>query len=96
MAPAVAPPPAPIRKKLIRRAAPDRSQALRRGVQVAFFALNAWIGVQFFVREGTLLGFPYVQRCAEKLVAQLIAGRLAKPAGDADPGSCRCVPRCIE
>ena len=44
MAPVVAPPPKPIRKKLVRRTGPDRSQALRRAVQLAFFALNAWIG----------------------------------------------------
>ena len=45
MAPVVAPPPKPIRKKLVRRTGPDRSQALRRAVQLAFFALNAWIGI---------------------------------------------------
>ena len=49
MAPAVAPPPKPIRKKLIRRAARDRSQTLRRAVQLAFFALNAWIGIEFYL-----------------------------------------------
>ena len=51
MAPVVAQPPTPIRnkKKLIRRAARDRSQTLRRAVQLAFFALNAWIGVQFYL-----------------------------------------------
>src|SRR5947209_13414784 len=37
------------RKKLIRRLAADRSQALRRGVQIAFFALNVWIAVQFWL-----------------------------------------------
>ena len=41
-------PPAP-RKKLVRRAAPDRSQRLRRAFQFGFLALNVWIGVQFFL-----------------------------------------------
>jgi len=35
--------------KLIRRAPPDRSQRLRRAVQLAFFALNVWIGIQFYL-----------------------------------------------
>jgi polyferredoxin len=40
------------KKKLIRRLAADHSQVLRRAVQIAFFALNVWIAVQFwfFVR----------------------------------------------
>jgi polyferredoxin len=37
------------RKKLLKRAAPDRSQTLRRTFQLAFFALNVWIGVQFYL-----------------------------------------------
>jgi polyferredoxin len=41
--------PAKRRKKLVRRSAPDVSQQLRRGVQLAFLALNAWIGAQFFL-----------------------------------------------
>ena len=49
MAPVVAPPPKPLRKKLVRRAGPDRSQALRRTVQLAFFALNVWIGIEFYL-----------------------------------------------
>ena len=49
MAPVVAPPPKPIRKKLVRRAGPDRSQTLRRTVQLAFLALNAWIGIEFYL-----------------------------------------------
>ena len=49
MAPVVVPPPKPIRKKLVRRAGPDRSQTLRRTVQLAFFALNAWIGIEFYL-----------------------------------------------
>src|ERR1022692_1523956 len=49
MAPFVAPPPKPILKKLVRRAGTDRSQTLRRAVQMAFFALNAWIGIDFYL-----------------------------------------------
>ena len=49
MAPVVASPPTPIRKKLVRRTAPDRSQTLRRAVQLAFFVLNAWIAVEFYL-----------------------------------------------
>lgn len=36
-----------VKKPLIRRLAADRSQQVRRAVQFAFLALNAWIGVQF-------------------------------------------------
>ena len=36
-------------KKLMKRAAPDRSQPLRRAFQAAFLALNIWIGVQFWL-----------------------------------------------
>jgi polyferredoxin len=36
------------RKKLIRRAARDYSQQLRLGFQLAFLALNVWIGAQFY------------------------------------------------
>ena len=47
---AVAPPhPKPLRKKLLKRAAPDRSQALRRAFQLTFFALNVWIGIEFYL-----------------------------------------------
>ncbi len=35
--------------KFIRRPGIDRSQTLRRAVQLAFFALNAWIGVEFYL-----------------------------------------------
>ena len=35
------------RKKLQKRRAPDRSQRLRRAFQLAFLALNLWIGTQF-------------------------------------------------
>jgi len=37
-----------IRKKLIRRTEPDRSQLLRRGFQFAFLLLNVWIGAAFY------------------------------------------------
>lgn len=47
--------PAPVKKKKpwVRRIGPDHSQAIRRGAQVAFLILTAWIGVQFyfFVRQ---------------------------------------------
>ena len=36
-------------KRLVRRPKPDHSQGLRRIAQVSFLALNAWIGVQFFL-----------------------------------------------
>jgi polyferredoxin len=39
----------PSRPKLVRRTAPDRSQPLRRAVQLLFLALNAWIGIQFYL-----------------------------------------------
>lgn len=41
------------RKKLAKRRGPDRSQAIRRAVQLLFLALNVWIGVEFvlFVRH---------------------------------------------
>lgn len=37
------------RKKLIRRLAPDRSQRVRQTVQGLFFALNVWIGIEFYL-----------------------------------------------
>ena len=37
------------KKVLVRRLSPDRSQQVRRAVQFAFLALNAWIGVQFIL-----------------------------------------------
>ncbi len=37
------------KKKLIRRAGKDRSQRIRRTVQLLFLLLNAWIGVQFYL-----------------------------------------------
>jgi polyferredoxin len=39
----------PTRPKLVRRTAPDRSQTLRRTVQLLFLALNLWIGLQFYL-----------------------------------------------
>src|SRR5690349_13334150 len=36
------------KKKLVRRIAVDHSQAIRRGVQVAFLVLNVWLGLQFY------------------------------------------------
>ena len=35
--------------KLLRRAARDYSQALRRAVQLGFLALNIWIGIEFYL-----------------------------------------------
>ncbi len=37
------------RKKLLKRTPRDRSQRLRRGIQLAFLALNFWIGIQFYL-----------------------------------------------
>ena len=42
-------PPAGAKKQLIRRILPDRSQKVRRSVQITFLALNAWIGLQFYL-----------------------------------------------
>ncbi len=49
MAATAAPPLIKIRKKLVKRAAKDRSQTLRRALQLAFLALNVWIGVEFYL-----------------------------------------------
>ncbi len=46
---AIAAPPVKQRKKLGKRAARDRSQALRRALQLAFLALNLWIGAEFYL-----------------------------------------------
>jgi len=49
-APALASAPSPReRKKLIRRLAPDRSQRIRHIAQGIFVAINAWIGIQFYL-----------------------------------------------
>jgi len=37
------------RKKLVKMAPPDHSQALRHALQVGFLALNVWIGIQFYL-----------------------------------------------
>ncbi len=37
------------KKKLVRRRASDHSQRLRRAFQLAFLALNVWIGVEFYL-----------------------------------------------
>ena len=41
--------PGSAKKRVIRRSAPDRSQAIRRAAQWIFVALNAWIGIQFYL-----------------------------------------------
>ncbi|MDE3163569.1 MAG: 4Fe-4S binding protein [Acidobacteriota bacterium] len=41
--------PASHKKPLIRRILPDRSQRIRRIVQLVFLALNAWLGLQFYL-----------------------------------------------
>jgi polyferredoxin len=52
------------KKKLVRRAIPDRSQKIRHWVQGLFVALNAWLGIQFYLwvryyeRGGTGLYVP--------------------------------------
>ena len=38
-----------LRKKLLRRMDPDRSQTLRRSFQVGFLLLNVWVGVRFYI-----------------------------------------------
>lgn len=66
MAAALTTSPPKTKKKLQRRRAPDRSQTLRRAFQLAFLALNVWIGAQFvlFVHyyesggRGTRVGRP--------------------------------------
>ena len=37
-----------LRKKLVRRALPDHSQALRRSFQFLFLLLNVWLGAIFY------------------------------------------------
>jgi len=46
---ALAAPPKTPRKKLVRRTAPDRSQALRHSIQAVFLAINVWIGIEFYL-----------------------------------------------
>jgi hypothetical protein len=40
---------AALRRKLLRRALPDHSQAQRRSFQLAFLLLNVWLGGTFYV-----------------------------------------------
>ncbi|MGA7158182.1 MAG: 4Fe-4S binding protein [Acidobacteriaceae bacterium] len=40
---------APTKKPFIRRHLPDTSQRLRHIIQITFLALNAWLGVQFYL-----------------------------------------------
>lgn len=44
-----APPQAKQKKERVRRLKPDSSQALRRSFQLAFLALNVWLGIQFYL-----------------------------------------------
>ncbi len=46
---ALAAPPAAPRKRLQKRAGPDRSQILRHTMQALFLALNVWIAVEFYL-----------------------------------------------
>jgi polyferredoxin len=41
--------PQPAKKRLVRRASPDRSQSIRQIFQGLFVALNVWLGLQFFL-----------------------------------------------
>ncbi len=41
--------PVAVKKPLVRRTAPDRSQQIRHIVQGAFLLLNAWLGLQFYL-----------------------------------------------
>ena len=43
-----APPATAPRKKLVERAAPTHARTLRRSFQLAFLALNIWIGIEFY------------------------------------------------
>ncbi|HUX27823.1 MAG TPA: 4Fe-4S binding protein [Terracidiphilus sp.] len=56
------------KKKLVRRTTPDRSQRIRRIVQWSFVALNAWLGVQFY------LWVRYFERGGEGLAVPRPAG----------------------
>ena len=46
---AAAAPPVKTARKLLKRAGKDHSQTLRRAVQLAFLALNFWIGLEFYL-----------------------------------------------
>ena len=91
------PAPDAVRKKLVRRAAPDRSQALRRGFQLAFLALNVWIGVEFylFVRYYETGGRSRLRQPSARR-RRLAAHRVADESQGlaAPPARCRaCIPR---
>jgi polyferredoxin len=45
---ALAAPPPTVRKKLLKRAGTDHSQALRHAMQLVFLAVNVWIGAEFY------------------------------------------------
>ena len=60
--------PATPRRKIRESALPEHSQALRRGFQLLFLALNLWIGVQFY------LFVRYYETGAQSL-------RMGRPAG---------------
>src|ERR1700721_562706 len=47
--PAVIPQTNRAKKRFLRRTTPDRSQRVRLTVQLAFAALNAWLGAQFYL-----------------------------------------------
>jgi len=47
--PSVAPAPHPVKKKMLKRRRGDYSQRLRRAFQLAFLALNVWIGAEFYL-----------------------------------------------
>jgi len=57
-------------KILVRRVRPDRSQQVRQTVQWLFVALNAWIGLQFYLwvryYERGGVGFMFLGRPALK------------------------------
>lgn len=57
-----------LRKKLLRRIAPDDSQRIRHCVQGAFVILNAWLGAQFY------LWVRYFERGGRGLAVQRPAG----------------------
>jgi len=42
-------PAARVRKRIVRKAAPDRTQKIRYWVQWTFLALNVWVGAQFYL-----------------------------------------------
>ena len=67
----------PPKKKLLRRTDREYSQRLRLGFQLAFLALNVWIGVQFYV---------WVRWAETAGRRQLSSGPPASKAGCPSPG----------